>query len=121
MSQKQAGKFRGPQQSEDSESSGRAAATQINAGARITKQEDPPQIVSDPRFRTLQHNTRTGFSIDKRRNRLLTKDVQMRITYRSAQGLPRRKNDEASQELFFACVSFVVLLGAALADVVFHI
>ena len=35
---------------------------------------------------------------------------------------PRRvTKDEASQELFFACFSFLLLLGAALADMVFRL
>jgi len=32
-----------------------------------------------------------------------------------------RRKDEASQELFFACISFLILLFAAVADVKFHI
>jgi hypothetical protein len=31
-----------------------------------------------------------------------------------------RRTDEASQDLFFACMSFVVLLAVAVADVIFH-
>jgi hypothetical protein len=32
-----------------------------------------------------------------------------------------RKQDEASQDLFFACISFVVLLAVAVADVAFRV
>jgi hypothetical protein len=50
----------------------------------------------------------------------------MRVQYRSNQNKIfgkkwRTKDDEASQELLFACVSFVLLLGVALADVIFAI
>ncbi len=31
-----------------------------------------------------------------------------------------RRKDEASQELFFACISFLVLLVVAVADVTLH-
>lgn len=32
-----------------------------------------------------------------------------------------RRHDEASQDLLFACMSFVLLLAAAVADIVFHL
>jgi hypothetical protein len=76
-------------------------------------------VCSDLRLGKINHPTVPSMS-EQPKHLNPTKEQEMRIQYRSRQQTWRTK-DEASQELFFACISFVILLGVALADVVFTI